>query len=60
MNGEARTINCQQTWLSANAKQLDGQSLAQASQGWPGSPLAKQAAMAKIAHDTNCLPNQFS
>jgi monoamine oxidase len=35
MNGEARTINCQQPWLSANAKQLDGQSLAQASQGWP-------------------------
>lgn len=60
MNGEARTINCQQPWLSANAKQLDGQSLAQASQGWPGNPLAKQAAMAKIANDTNCLPDQFS
>ena len=60
MNGEARTINCQQPWLSANAKQLDGQSLAQASQGWPGSPLAKQAAMAKIANGMNCLPDRFS
>jgi len=60
MNGEARTINCQQPWLSANAKQLDGQPLAQASQDWPGSPLAKQAAMAKIANDMNFLPDQFS
>jgi monoamine oxidase len=60
MNGDARTINRQQPWLSANAKQLDGQSLAQASQGWPGSPLAKQAAMAKIANGMNCLPDRFS
>jgi monoamine oxidase len=60
MNGDARTINRQQPWLSANAKRLDGQSLAQASQGWPGSPLAKQVAMAMIANDMNCLPDQFS
>ena len=60
MNGDARTINRQQPWLSANAKQLDGQSLAQASRRWPGSPLAKQAAMAMIANDMNCLPDRFS
>jgi monoamine oxidase len=60
MNGDARTINRQQPWLSANAKQLDGQSLAQASQRWPGSPLARQAAMAMIANDMNCLPDRFS
>jgi monoamine oxidase len=60
MNGDARTINRQQPWLSPNAKDLDAQSLAQASRRWPGNPLEQQAAMAMVANDMNCLPDRFS
>ena len=60
MNSDARMINRQRPWLSAIAKQFDDQSLAQASKLWPGSPLARQAAMALITNDMNCLPNHFS
>ena len=60
MNGDARTIDRQQPWRSANAAALDAQSLQQASQRWPGSPLERQAALAMIANDMNCLPERFS
>lgn len=60
MNGDARTIIRQEPWLSPNAKELDAQSLLQASQRWPGTPLEKQAAMAMIANDMNCLPDRYS
>ncbi|MEB3333512.1 MAG: FAD-dependent oxidoreductase [Cyanobacteriota bacterium] len=60
MNGDARTINRQQPWLSANAKALDNQSLREAAQRWPGTPLERDAAMAMIANDMNCLPERYS
>ncbi|MEB3238901.1 MAG: NAD(P)/FAD-dependent oxidoreductase [Cyanobacteriota bacterium] len=60
MNGDARTINRQQPWLSPEAAALDAQSLLQASQRWPGSPLERQAAMAMIANDMNAQPERFS
>lgn len=60
MNGDARTIHRQQPWLSPNAAALDAQSLKQAAERWPGSPLERQAAMVMIANDMNCLPERFS
>lgn len=60
MNADARTINRQQPWLSPNAAALDAQSLLQASRRWPGTPLERQAAMAMIANDMNCLPDRYS
>jgi monoamine oxidase len=60
MNADARTINRQQPWLSPNASALDAQSLQQAAQRWPGTPLERQAAMAMIANDMNCLPDRYS
>lgn len=60
MNAAARTINGQRPWLSPNAALLDGQSLKQAAERWPGSPLERQAAMVMIANDMNCLPDRFS
>lgn len=60
MNGDARAIDRQQPWLSPNAAALDARSLRQAAESWPGSPLERQAAMAMIANDMNCLPERFS
>jgi len=60
MNSDARTINRQQPWLSPNAAALDAQSLQQAAQRWPGTPLERQAAMAMIANDMNAFPDRYS
>jgi monoamine oxidase len=60
MNADARTINRQQPWLSANAPSLDQQSLLEASQRWPGTDLERRGAMAMIANDMNCLPEHYS
>lgn len=60
MNADARTINRQKPWLSANAQFLDQQSLQQASQRWPGTELERRGAMAMITNDMNCLPDHYS
>ena len=60
MNADARTIDRQQPWLSPNASALDAQSLQQAARRWSGTPPQRQAAMAMIANDMNCLPERFS
>jgi monoamine oxidase len=60
MNADARAINRQQPWLSANAHSLDHQSLQEASQRWPGTDLERRGAMAMIANDMNCRPEHFS
>jgi len=60
MNGEARRIQAQTPWLSPNAAKLDRQSLAEAAQQWPGTPLERHGALTLMANDMNCLPERFS
>jgi monoamine oxidase len=60
MNADARTINRQEPWLTHNATALDALSLQQASRRWPGTSLERQAAMAMIANDMNCLADRYS
>lgn len=60
MNAEAKRINPQRPWLSADAKRLDQQSLAQAAQKWPGTPLERHGALTLLANDMNCVPERYS
>lgn len=60
MNADARTLNAEKPWLSANAAALDRQTLQEASRRWPGTELEKHAAMTMIANDMNCLPDRYS
>lgn len=60
MNADARTINAEKPWLSANAASLDRETLQEASRRWPGTELERHAAMTMIANDMNCLPDRYS
>jgi len=60
MNGDARNVNLECPWLTAEAERLDRLSFAQVAAGWPIEPEVRAAATALLANDNVFRPDGVS